>query len=231
MIRKLDLFLLAVAALLVPIGSYLGLVWAPTERAMGDVYRIIFVHVPCAWMAMIAFVVTAVASLTFLFKRSFKLDAAAEASAEVGVVLSTLLVVTGSIWGKPTWGVWWTWDPRLTTVAIMLIAFAGYLALRKFVDEPERRATWSAVTAVIISASIPMVWFSVKWWNTLHQVQSSPQTLAPQMLKALWFNVFAYLFVYLFLVRARYLVGRARQRTELLPPPAVEQPQPQGAPS
>src|SRR5436190_3815398 len=103
-----------VALLLLSLGTYYGLVVAPRDRMMGDVYRIMFVHVPSAWMALIAFTVVFVASIIYLLKNNDKADAVAEASAEVGVVFNALLLITGSIWGKPTWGVWWSWDPRLT---------------------------------------------------------------------------------------------------------------------
>src|SRR5687768_7273793 len=105
-------------------GTYVGLVQAPPDRMMGDVYRIMFVHVPSAWMALVAFTVTFAASVVYLLKSSPMADAIAEASAEVGVLFNVLLLMTGSIWGRPTWGVWWTWDPRLTTAAIMLFAFS-----------------------------------------------------------------------------------------------------------
>ena len=212
--------ILAAATLLV--GAYIGLVLAPSERMMGDVYRIMFVHVPCAWMALVAFTVNVVASIVYLVKDKPEADALAEASAEAGVVFNALLLITGSIWGRPTWGVWWTWDPRLTTAAIMFFAYSGYLALRRFVDAPEKRATWAAVVAIIIFADIPIVWFSVKWWNSLHQRQSSPATVASPMVTALRVNAFAFLFTYLFFLRNRYIVARLRQAEDLgEPPPAA----------
>lgn len=195
-------------------GAYMGLVGAPPDRMMGDVYRIMYVHVPSAWLALVAFTVTFAASVWYLLKSSLGADALAEASAEVGVVFNAMLLVTGSIWGRPTWGVWWTWDPRLTTAAIMFFAFAGYLALRRFVDDPERRATWAAVVAIIIFADIPIVWFSVKWWNSLHQLQSSPSTVAAPMVLALRLNAFAFLFIYVWFVRLRYGLARRQQHLE-----------------
>src|SRR6185312_10268231 len=105
-----------------------------------------------------------VCSLAYLVRRRPTMDYLAHAGVEVGVVFNTTGLITGSIWGRPTWGVWWSWDPRLTTAAIMFFAFAGYVTLRRFVEEPERRATWAAVVAIIIFADIPIVWFSVKWW-------------------------------------------------------------------
>jgi heme exporter protein C len=210
-----------VALTLLGIGGFLGLVWAPPEAMMGDVYRIIYVHVPSAWMALVAFTTCFVASLVYLLKGSFAADALAEAAAEVGVLFATLLLITGSLWGRPTWGVYWTWDPRLTTAAIMWLAFTGYLALRRFVDVPEKRATWASVVAIIIFVDIPIVWFSVKWWNSLHQLQSSPKTVDSPMVLALRMNAFAFLAVLVWFTRLRYGIARRRQQRELLPPPAL----------
>src|SRR5688572_22519293 len=116
-----------VAVVLLPVGAWMGLSWAPPERSMGDVQRIMYAHVPSIWAALLALLVNFAASVAYLFKNDLRLDALAEASAEVGVVLGANGVLLGAIWGRPTWGVWWTWDPRLTTAAIMLVAYTGYL--------------------------------------------------------------------------------------------------------
>lgn len=222
MLKRMDIGFLILGLSLLIWGHYWGLVLAPPEREMGEVYRIIFVHVPSAWMSLLAFTVTLVASLIFLFRGSMKADALAEASAEVGVFFNVLTLITGSIWGKPTWGVYWTWDPRLTTAAIMCIAFAGYLALRRFVVSPQRRATWSAIVAIIIYADIPLVWFSVKWWSSLHQLQSSPRTVSPDMYLPLRVSAFAFLFLMIGFIRARYHITRVVQESELSEPPILQ---------
>src|SRR5262249_15410004 len=154
-----------------------------------------YAHVPSVWMALLAVTLNFGCSVVYLFRNSPKADALAEAAAEVGVLFGAVGVTLGSIWGRPTWGVWWTWDPRLTSAAIMLVSYAGYLALRRFVEDPERRATWSAVAAIIAFVDIPIVWFSVKWWRSLHQVQSSPKTVDPQMTLVLRWNAIAFLLV------------------------------------
>ncbi len=219
--RVLDFGLPLAALSLLFWGSVIGLFLAPQDAMMGDVYRIIYVHVPSAWVALLAFTVAFVASIVYLFNSSFKADALAEAAAEVGVVFATFLLVTGSLWGRPTWGVYWTWDPRLTTAAIMWLAFSGYLALRRFVDVPEKRATWSAVVGIIIYVDIPIVWFSVRWWNSLHQLQSSSKTVAPPMVSAWVVNSIAFLVTFVFLLRLRYQLARRRQAQELTAPPPV----------
>jgi heme exporter protein C len=204
------------------LGGVLGLTIAPADRDMGDVYRIMYVHVPAAWAALLAVTVTFVASLVYLFKTSWRADALAESSAEVGVFFGALLIVLGSIWARPTWGVWWDWDPRLTTAAIMLFAFAGYLALRRFVDDPERRATWSAVAAIIAYVDVPILWFSVRWWRSLHQAQNTGSSTASIMTKSLMFNALAFIILYVWFVRLRYRVALSRQAEELAEPPAIE---------
>jgi heme exporter protein C len=201
-----------IAVVLLIVGSVYGLKVAPPERYMGDVYRIMFVHVPAAWLALVAYTVTLVASIIFLWRASRLADWIAEASAEIGVLFNAILLVTGSIWGKPTWGVFWTWDPRLTTAAIMFLAFAGYLALRRLIEIPEKAAVWSAIAAIIIYADIPLVWFSVKWWNSLHQLQSSPATVSPVMVTALRLNAFAFLFLYLGFMAWRVRIAAKRAK-------------------
>jgi heme exporter protein C len=137
---------------------------------------------------------------------------------EMGVVLSLLLCVQGSIWAKPTWGVWWDWDPRLTTTAVMVFAFGGILALRAFVDDPARRAVWSAVACIVAFVDVPIVYFSVKWWNSLHQAQSTPQTVSSAFHLPLRVNAFGILFLWTGLVALRSRVASLRLRNELGPP-------------
>ena len=141
---------------------------------MGDVQRIIYVHVPTAWNAMLVLTFAFVCGIVSLLRGGWTWDARLEAAVEAGVVLSGLVCMQGSIWARPTWGVWWDWDPRLTTTAVLLFAFGGILALRQFVDDPVKRAVWSAVAVVIAYVDVPLVYFSVRWWNSLHQVQSTP---------------------------------------------------------
>jgi heme exporter protein C len=137
---------------------------------------------------------------------------------EVGVVLAVLLCFLGSIWAKPTWGVWWDWDPRLTTTAIMVFAFAGILALRRFVDDPVKRATWSAVAAIVAFVDVPIVYFSVKWWNSLHQLQSSPETVSRAFHWPLRINAFGILFLMSGMIGLRARLAALRLEGELGPP-------------
>ena len=205
-------------------GSYWGLFIAPAEQHMGDVYRILYVHVPTAWNAMLALTFAFICAVLSLWRSSLTWDARLEAAMEVGVALSVLLCMQGSIWAKPTWGVWWDWDPRLTTTAILVVAFAGVLALRRFVDDPVKRASWSAVAAIVASADVPIVYYSVRWWNSLHQMQSSPETVSVVFHWPLRINAFGVLFLMIGLITLRTRVAALRLRSELAPPPAETAP-------
>jgi heme exporter protein C len=214
-----------VALLLV--GSYRGLFTAPPETFMGDVQRIMYVHVPTAWNAMLAFTFAFFCAVLFLVRGGWHWDSRMEAAIEVGVVLSALLCMQGSLWAKPTWGVWWDWDPRLTTTTVMLFAFIGILSLRHFVDDPARRAVWSAVAVIVAYADVPIVYFSVKWWNSLHQMQSSPETVSRAFHWPLRINAFGVLFLMCGLITLRTRLAALRLRSELAPPlpePAVAPP-------
>jgi len=158
----------------------LGLRLPPTVE-QGVYARLIAVHPPLAWAAYLAFGVTALASALWLWRRTRarRWDHLAAASAEIGVVFCALTLATGSIWGRPTWGVWWTWDARLTTTALLLALFLGYLALRRVGGPPDVRARRSAVAALVAVVDVPIVHFSVNWWRTLHQGRSLAQ-FAPQ---------------------------------------------------
>ena len=167
--------LVAFAAVLT--AQALGFVTSPPDRDMGHLQKIMYVHVPSAWNAFLAFFVVFVASVHYLWLKRERSDLLAASAAEVGTVFTALTLVLGSIWGRPTWGVWWTWDPRLTSTAVLLVIFAGYLALRAFADDPDRRARWSAAVGILGALNVPIVYMSVKWWRTLHQTQSSPATV------------------------------------------------------
>jgi len=201
--------------------AWVGLVWAPPDREMGDVQRIMYAHVPMVQMMLLSGTINFVCCVLYLFRASWKTDALAEASAETALVFGAIGTTLGAIWGRPTWGVYWAWDPRLTTVAILLVAYAGYMALRRFVDDPERRAVWSAVTGIIIAVDVPIIYFSVKWWKSLHQVQSNPRTVDPQMVYALRWNILAFFLVLIVFLVARYRIALAARMRETTVPEAA----------
>lgn len=187
---------------------------SPPDRDMGDLQKIMYVHVPAAWNAFIAFFIVFVASVLYLWKRDERHDLLAASAAEVGAVLTALTLVLGSIWGRPTWGVWWTWDARLTSTAVLLLIFVGYLALRAFTEDQDRRARWSAAVGILGALNVPIVYMSVRWWRTLHQVQSTPSTVDSPYAWGLRANAVAFLIVLIFFVRARYIAARMEREAE-----------------
>jgi len=208
---------LGAVALVALIGAQLlGILTSPPDRDMGDLQKIMYVHVPAAWSAFLAFFVVAVASLLYLWKGQEHHDLLAAAAAEVGVVLTALTLVLGSIWGRPTWGVWWTWDPRLTSTAVLLLIFGGYLSLRSFVDDPDRRAQWSAVVGLLGALNVPIVYMSVRWWRTIHQIQSDPSTVDPLYVIWLRANAIAFLVVLVYFMLKRYRAAQMERAAEHL---------------
>ncbi|HEV7768418.1 MAG TPA: cytochrome c biogenesis protein CcsA [Thermoanaerobaculia bacterium] len=210
---------IAIGALLLLFGSYRGLFVAPPEQFMRDVQRIMYVHVPTAWNWMLAVIFTCICAVAFLLRNNMKWDSRLEAGLEVSTVFGFLLCCQGSIWAKPTWGVWWDWDPRLTTTAVLLLATLGILALRSFVEDPTKRAIWSSVATIIASVDLPIVYFSVKWWNSLHQEQSTPQTVSSPFHLPLRVNAFGVLFLMIGFIMLRTRIAAARLERELAEPP------------
>lgn len=215
---------LALGVILLVIGHTFGLFVAPPEAMMGEVGRIFYVHVPTAWVCMLAYVACFVSAVVALWSGSYRWDAAVVATAEVGVLLNGLLLFQGSVWGRPTWGVWWTWDPRLTTSAVMFVLFGGVLLLRRLVDQPERRLTLSSIVAIVAAADLPIVYFSVRWWNSLHQQQSSPKTVDSAMVLPLRLAAFGMLFLAIALIARRWRQARADLDAEVDVPALPELP-------
>ena len=194
----------------------LGVLTSPPDRDMGHLQKIMYVHVPSAWNAFIAFFVVAIASLLYLWKGQEKHDLLAASAAEVGTLFTGLTLALGSIWGRPTWGVWWTWDPRLTSTAVLFLVFVGYLALRSFVEDSDRRAQWSAAVGLLGALNVPIVYMSVKWWRTLHQMQSNPNTVDPEFVVGLRTNGIAVLLVLIYFIVKRYRAARMERAAEHL---------------
>ena len=194
----------AVAFGLVVLSQVGAILASPPDAAMGHTQKIMYVHVPTAWSAFLAFFLVFVYSVRYLWGRAERNDRMALGAAEVGTALTALTLAQGSIWGKPTWGVWWTWDPRLTTTAIMFLIYVGYLALRAFTDDHERGARWAAAVGIFGFINVPIVYMSVRWWRTIHQVQSTSSSVDPVYRIGLLVNVitFTLLVVYLMLKRA-----------------------------
>jgi heme exporter protein C len=194
----------------------------PADLNQGEPQRIMYVHVATAWLAYLSFGVTALASAWWLLRKDARADAVALAGAEVGVLFTASTIWAGMMWGRPVWGTFWDWgDPRLTTTAVMLAVYVGYLLVRRLTDEPARRATRAAVIGVIGAINIPIVHFSVTWWRGLHQGPTfgSPETVldppAPgQFVAALLLMLGAFSLAWLWLVISRYRLARLEARTE-----------------
>lgn len=185
---------------------------SPPDRVQGDLTRMLYIHVPTILTAYLAFIVTTVATIGYLVTRRLSWDRVAASSAEVGVVFLGLAILTGMVWGKPVWGVWWTWDARLTTTALMFFIYLGYLGLRRGIADPVARARRSAILGIVAVAQIPIVHFSVTWWNALHQPPTilrpgDPQIDTP-LLIALLVGIGAFALAYAWLVARRIELAR-----------------------
>jgi heme exporter protein C len=189
--------------------ALLALVISPADEVQGDAVRIMYIHVPSAITAYLAFGVTAVGSALYLWKSSEFWDLAAAASAEIGVVLTAITLVTGMLWGRPTWGTYWEWDPRLTTTALLLILFLGYLAVRGIAADRRVRARRAAIAGLVAFVDVPLVHYSVDWWRSLHQkatISRLNPTIDGLMLFTLMVGIVVFLALYLWLLIHRFRV-------------------------
>ena len=188
---------------------------APVEVVQGIHQRIFYIHVPIAWIAFLAFFVVFVASAAYLRTRRRSWDRLARASAEVGVVFTTLVLITGALWGRPIWGTWWTWDPKLTTTLVLWFIYVGYLMLRTYVAEPERAARSCAVVGLVGFVDVPIVYFSTTWWRALHPgpmiVRSDGPALPPGMLWVFFLSLIAFNALYVYLVAQRVRVEQLKE--------------------
>ncbi len=174
-------FCFVLAALLGAVGLYMGFFVAPTDAQQGEAYRIIFIHVPASWMSMVIYCAMAFWSALGLGFKTRISGLMAQALAPTGALFCFLSLWTGALWGKPMWGTWWVWDARLTSELILLFLYAGYMALTRAIDDPQRRDQAGALVALVGVINVPIIYFSVKWWNTLHQGSSVSMTQAPSM--------------------------------------------------
>jgi len=188
---------------------YGAFLWAPTEKTMGDIQRIFYIHVPSAWCSFLAFFVVFVASIAYLVTRNLKWDRLAVACAEIGTIFCTGFLASGPLWAKPVWGIWWTWDARLTSSLILWLMYLGYLLLRDFLEDSQRRATLAAVFGIFAFVDVPIVYFSIRLWRTQHPqpviMGGADSGLDPVMFQVFMFSlvVFTILFVVLTMLRMR----------------------------
>ena len=183
--RTLALWCGAAAVLLTLAGLYIGFFVAPTDAQQGEAYRIIFIHVPAAWMSMFIYVLMAFWAALGLALNTRLSGMMAAALAPTGALFTFIALWTGSLWGKPTWGTYWVWDARLTSELVLLFLYFGYMALRAAIEDPRRADRASALLALVGVVNVPIIYYSVQWWNTLHQGASVSLTRAPSMAKAM----------------------------------------------
>jgi heme exporter protein C len=209
----------AAAALLIGAGLYFGLFASPPDYQQGETVRIMYVHVPSAWLALMIYVVVAAGSASFLIWKHPLGDLIARAASPVGAAFTFLCLATGALWGKPMWGAWWAWDARLTSMLILFFLYLGHIALLNAFDDPVRGAKAGAILALAGIVNVPIIKFSVDWWNTLHQPASvtrlgmpaiDPAMLLPLMLMALGFTAF---FATVLFIRVRAQMAEARIRS------------------
>ena len=214
--------LLGVTIVSLGVTLFLALYVTPPRENQGfEAVRLLYLHVPCAWLAYLAFGVTALASLLWLIPRtrSATWDLLAGASAEVGVIFTALMLLVGSLWGRPTWGTWWEWDARLTTTAILFFLYLGYLALRRTGATADERGTRCAIAALIAFADVPIVHFSVSWWQTLHQKgtvfnEKLDVKVNGSMATTLILAVAAFTMLYVYLVLERFELAQLEEGRE-----------------
>lgn len=212
---------LALLTLISMLAALYGIfLYAPTEQTMGEVQRIFYLHVSSDWISFLAIFCVFFYSLRFLAKRERDLDIKAAAAAEVGVVFCTVGLVTGMLWAKPVWGIWWTWDPRLTSFFVLWLIYLGYLMLRRLVESPEQRARLSAVFGILGAVDVPIVYMSNRWWRTQHPAPvmggGEGSGLDPQMRIAFLTTLLAFTLFYFYLWRIRCDLERTQEIVETL---------------
>jgi heme exporter protein C len=206
-------------ALVGVVGVYVrALAFTPIEAAQGKAQKIFYIHVPCAWAALMAFVITGILSILYLWLKERRIDIAAAASAEVGVAFGTVILTTGPIWGKPIWGTWWTWDARLTSTLFLFLLFVGYLVLRGVLTDPGIRARFSAVIGIMGMILVPFIHLTVYLFRTLHPapivLKPSRPSLPGVMLVTLLTSVGVFTLLYVGFVMLRYALGLFREAHE-----------------
>ena len=198
--------------LMILAATYLVFMWVPNERIMGPVQKIFYFHVASAWVGFFAFLVVFIAGAAYLYTRDNKWDILGVSSAEIGVMFTTIVLITGPIWARPTWNAWWTWDPRLTTTLVLWFIYLAYLMVRSSIHEEEKKARFSAIFGIIGFIDVPIVWFSIRWWRTIHPVvvDSSGFAMSSKMTTTLMFSLLAFTVLYFYLLSNSMFVERMR---------------------
>jgi heme exporter protein C len=221
--KPLALTILDIVSIIVlAIATYLALVFAPTELVMGNVQRVFYFHIGTAWTALIGFILGAVFSVIYLIKKDLKWDRLQVAAIEVSMVFFLITIILGSIWARPAWNTWWTWDPRLTTAAVTELIYAAYFMLRQGIDDPDRRARFGAVYALIGGLSAPITFFAIRFFRTIHPVvigggNADAQggfAMTADMRVAFFFALFAFTVIFIDLFWHRVRLGEMQNKVE-----------------
>lgn len=213
-----------VSVIVFGVAAYLALFFAPTEAVMGDVQRVFYFHVGTAWVALIGFVVAAVSGILYLITKDMKWDRFEVAAVEVSTVFFFITILLGSIWARPAWNTWWTWDPRLTSAAVTELIYLAYFMLRQGIEEPEKRARFGAVYTLLGGLSAPITFFVIRLFRTIHPVvigngNAAAQggfDMTPDMLTAFFFALFAFTVVFIDLIWHRLRLGALQEKVEEL---------------
>ena len=219
-LRVLDI----ASILLLLVAAYLALIYAPEEAVMGEVQRVFYFHIATAWTALLGFVAAGVAGVVYLVKREEKWDTVEVAAVEISLVFFFITIVLGSIWARPIWNTWWTWDPRLTTAAVTELIYIAYFMLRQGIEDPVKRARFGAVYTILGAISAPITFFAIRLFRTIHPVvigsgdPSAQGTFAmsPHMLVAIFFALFTFTVIFVDLFWNRILLGRLANLVEEL---------------
>ena len=199
---------LGISGLLFLVNLYLIFFYAPTEQVMGNIQRLFYFHLPTVWVGFLAFFIVFVSSIAYLLKRDPVWDRRAYAAGEAGVVFLTVAIVTGAIWAKPVWGVWWIWDPKLTTTFILWVIYIGYMMVRAYAPSGERGARWAAVVGIVGFVDVPIVYYASELWRSMHpELVTGPFAdtggLETAMRTTLYFSLFAFTLIFVYLFRER----------------------------
>ena len=213
-----------VTAALFAVALYLVFFYAPLEAVMGEVQRVFYFHVAAGWVGALAFLVTAIAGVAYLIGKNRRWDRVAVSSVEIGIVFTLINIVSGSIWARPIWNTWWTWDPRLVTATVMELVYIAYLLLRQGMEDPDRRARIGAIYAIVGFLSVPLTFLSIRLFRTIHPVvigSSDPTAegtfdMTPRMLQAFMFSLLTFTFLYATLLWHRLRLESVYERLEQL---------------
>lgn len=219
LLKKLDTIFSILLFFVVPIGLYFVFFYAPLEKIMGLIQKIFYFHVSSAWIGFFAFFITFIMSILYLITKKIIYDDIASASAEIGLIFCTIVIVTGPLWARPTWGVYWTWDPRLTSTLILWFIYVGYVMLRQFMEESQKRAQFSAALGIIGFINVPIVFLSIQWWeNTIHPnvVQKGGGGMHPDMFVAMQVCLFVFTIIYISLLIRRLRIIFLERQVKLL---------------